>query len=111
MKDFSTPEILRYPLNDLCLQTKVVFSRHLSVLEILSKVPDPPLESTLQSAMSHLESIGAFDVKENLTKLGNFLVKMPLDPDLARMVLFGLVLRCVDPICIIAATLAYRSPC
>ena len=57
------------------------------------------------------QEIGALDSNEKMTSLGNFLVKMPLDPDLARMVLYSLVFRCLDPVCIIAATLAYRSPC
>ncbi|XP_063715961.1 uncharacterized protein LOC134843680 isoform X2 [Symsagittifera roscoffensis] len=111
MKDFTSPEILRYPLNDLCLQTKIVFpdNKH-SISDILTSVPDAPPQTSITSALKHLKEIGALDSNEKMTSLGNFLVKMPLDPDLARMVLYSLVFRCLDPVCIIAATLAYRSP-
>lgn len=50
------------------------------------------------------------DPWEDLTELGYHLTELPVEPHLGKMVLCGVVLKCLDPILTIACTLAYRDP-
>lgn len=47
---------------------------------------------------------------EDLTDLGYHLADLPVEPNLGKMVLCAVVLKCLDPILTIACTLAYRDP-
>ena len=48
---------------------------------------------------------------EDLTELGHHLADLPIEPRYGKMVLYAVVLKCLDPILTIACTLAYRDPC
>ena len=50
------------------------------------------------------------DPWEDLTELGYHLADLPVEPHLGKMVLCGVVLKCLDPILTIACTLAHRDP-
>ncbi len=53
-----------------------------------------------------LQSIDAFDISrsfEQLTELGKIMLQLPLEPQYAKMVLFGVALKCLDPILTVAA--------
>jgi ATP-dependent RNA helicase DHX36 len=41
---------------------------------------------------------------------GRHLSKLPLDPNIGKMLLMGSIFQCLDSALTIAATLAYRSP-
>lgn len=43
--------------------------------------------------------------------LGRHLADLPLSPQLGKMILYSVVLKCVDPVVTIACALAYRDPC
>jgi len=47
---------------------------------------------------------------EELTPLGVHLAALPVDPRIGKMMLFGAIFRCLDPVLVIAASLAFRSP-
>lgn len=47
----------------------------------------------------------------DLTDLGRILAFLPIDPQLSRLLLFGLFLKCFDPILTLVAALSYRDPC
>ena len=42
---------------------------------------------------------------------GRHLADLPLSPQLGKMILYSVVLKCVDPVVTIACALAYRDPC
>ena len=48
---------------------------------------------------------------ERLTELGFHLLDLPLEPQWGKMVLYSVVLKCLDPILTIVCTLAHRDPC
>ena len=52
----------------------------------------------------------ALDDKEDLTPLGYHLAKLPIDPYSGKMLLFGAMFSCLDPILTIAACLSYKDP-
>jgi ATP-dependent RNA helicase DHX36 len=51
----------------------------------------------------------ALDENEDLTPLGYHLAKMPVDPQTGKMLLFGAVFSCLDPILTIAASLNFKD--
>ena len=46
-----------------------------------------------------------------MTDLGLIIAKLPLEPQLARMLLFGLALKVLTPIVTLVAALSHRDPC
>uniref|UniRef100_A0A3B5MLE6 RNA helicase n=1 Tax=Xiphophorus couchianus TaxID=32473 RepID=A0A3B5MLE6_9TELE len=110
MQEFQVPQLLRMPLQELCLQTKLLAPSSCPVAEFLSKAPQPPPTHAIQSAVQMLKTIDALDQNEDLTDLGFHLADLPVEPHLGKMVLCAVVLKCLDPILTIACTLAYRDP-
>ncbi|MBA0801609.1 hypothetical protein Gohar_011963, partial [Gossypium harknessii] len=65
--DYQLPELLRTPLQSLCLQIK---SLELGgITEFLSRALQPPELLSVQNAVEYLKIIGALDENENLTVL------------------------------------------
>ena len=58
-----------------------------------------------------VQSIDAMDKWEDLTELGCHLADLPVDPRLGKMVLYAIVLKCLDPVLTIVCSLAYKDPC
>ena len=46
-----------------------------------------------------------------MTDLGKLLVELPIDPQLGKMILVGMTLKCLEPAIIIACCSAYKEPC
>lgn len=57
-----------------------------------------------------LRQLNALDENENLTPLGFHLAKMPLDPQIGKMLLMAVTMSCLNPILSIAATLSFKDP-
>ncbi|XP_012707270.2 3'-5' RNA helicase YTHDC2 isoform X1 [Fundulus heteroclitus] len=110
MQEFQVPQLLRMPLQELCLQTKLLAPSSCPVAQFLSKAPQPPPTHAIQSAVQMLKTIDALDHNEDLTDMGFHLADLPVEPHLGKMVLCAVVLKCLDPILTIACTLAYRDP-
>ncbi|OAE22268.1 hypothetical protein AXG93_3491s1080 [Marchantia polymorpha subsp. ruderalis] len=108
MLKFQLPEILRTPLQELCLQIKSLGLG--SIGNFLSKALQPPEAMAVQNAIDLLKTIGALDDKEDLTPLGSHLAQLPVDPKVGKMLLMGAVFQCLGPALTIAAALAHRDP-
>jgi ATP-dependent RNA helicase DHX36 len=68
MLQYQLPEILRTPLQELCLHIK---SLQLGAVgSFLSKALQPPDALAVENAIELLKTIGALDDKEELTPLG-----------------------------------------
>lgn len=52
----------------------------------------------------------ALDKNEELLPLGKHLARMPLDPHSGKMILFGAMFGCLDPILTIVASLNFKDP-
>ena len=58
-----------------------------------------------------LRRLGALDTDEAITPLGTHLARMPVDLRVGKMLLYGAMLGCVDPVLTIAAAMSLqRSP-
>ncbi|XAR54513.1 RNA helicase [Bertholletia excelsa] len=106
--EYQLPELLRTPLNSLCLQIKSL--QVSSIGEFLSAALQPPAPLAVQNAVDFLKMIGALDDDENLTHLGRYLSMLPVDPKLGKMLIMGAIFRCFDPILTVVAGLSVRDP-
>ncbi|CAN1277700.1 DExH-box ATP-dependent RNA helicase DExH1 [Linum perenne] len=108
MLQYQLPEILRTPLQELCLHVK---SLQLGAVgSFLGKALQPPDALSVQNAIELLKTIGALDDAEELTPLGRHLCTLPMDPNIGKMLLIGSIFQCLDPALTIAAGLAHRDP-
>ncbi|XP_023638295.1 DExH-box ATP-dependent RNA helicase DExH5, mitochondrial isoform X3 [Capsella rubella] len=106
--EYQLPEILRTPLQSLCLQIK---SLNLgSISEFLLRALQSPELLAVQKAIEYLKIIGALDENEYLTTLGRYLSKLPMEPKLGKMLILGAILGCLDPILTVVAGLSVRDP-
>lgn len=108
MAEYQLPEILRTPLEELCLQIKSLQLG--SIEQFLGKALEPPDLMTIQNAVELLHTIGALTEIEELTPLGNHLAALPVDPKIGKMIVMGAIFGCLDPILTIAGGLSYRDP-
>lgn len=84
----------------------------LDVEEFLSRAVDPPTKQAVRAALEGLREISAVDASagDELTALGVHLADLPCDARLGKMMLFGVLFRCLDPVLTVAAGLGLRSP-
>ncbi|XP_043694999.1 DExH-box ATP-dependent RNA helicase DExH5, mitochondrial-like [Telopea speciosissima] len=106
--DYQLPELLRTPLQSLCLQIKSLQLG--SISEFLSRALQSPELLSVQNAIEYLKIIGALDENENLTVLGRHLSMLPVEPKLGKMIILGAMFNCLDPILIVVAGLSARDP-
>ncbi|KAG6715156.1 hypothetical protein I3842_05G237000 [Carya illinoinensis] len=106
--EYQLPEILRTPLQSLCLQIKSL--KLGSISEFLSRALQSPELLAVQNAIEYLKIIGALDEKENLTVLGRYLTMLPMEPKLGKMLILGAIFNCLDPVLTIVAGLSVRDP-
>ncbi|XP_058490743.1 ATP-dependent DNA/RNA helicase DHX36 [Solea solea] len=108
LDDYQLPEIMRTPLEELCLQIKIL--KLGSIARFLEKAPDPPTENAINLAIKNLMDLNALDRSENLTALGVHLARLPVEPHIGKLILFGALLGCLDPVLTIAASLSFKDP-
>ncbi|XP_059076039.1 DExH-box ATP-dependent RNA helicase DExH1 isoform X2 [Cryptomeria japonica] len=108
MPQFQLPEILRTPLEGLCLQIKSL--QFENVANFLAKALQPPNPLSVHNAIDLLKTIGALNDMEDLTSLGRHLSTLPVDPKVGKMLLMGVVFQCLSPALVIASMVDHRSP-
>ncbi|KAF1674486.1 hypothetical protein FQV07_0010648, partial [Pygoscelis papua] len=108
LDDYQLPEILRTPLEELCLQIKIL--KLGGIAHFLSKLMDPPSRDAVMLAINHLMELNALDRQEELTPLGVHLARLPVEPHIGKMILFGALFCCLDPVLTIAASLSFKDP-
>lgn len=113
-------EIHRVSLEQLCLQIKKLGLG--SIRSFLSKAIEPPRQDAIDTALQELISIAAFkqvalsgassidDEQVHLTPLGNHLAMLPLDARIGKFLIYGSILRCIEPVAIIAACISSKNP-
>ncbi|XP_021572162.1 ATP-dependent RNA helicase DHX36 isoform X3 [Carlito syrichta] len=108
LDDYQLPEILRTPLEELCLQIKIL--RLGGIAYFLSRLMDPPSNEAVLLSIRYLMELNALDKQEELTPLGVHLARLPVEPHIGKMILFGALFCCLDPVLTIAASLSFKDP-
>ena len=108
MADHAAPELLRTPLEELCLTIKSLGLG--SAAAFVAKALEPPEERSVRNALALLTDIGALDADERLTPLGEHLAALPVDPRVGKMLVVAAALGCLSPALTIAAGMAYKDP-
>lgn len=103
------------PLEEVCL-TILAAGFESNCRAFLAQCPEPPTNESVESALETLRQVGAVVVHSNTgdarsTHLGEHLARIPVDVRLGKMLIFGALFRCIDPVLSIVASLAAtRSP-
>uniref|UniRef100_UPI00358F2A3E ATP-dependent DNA/RNA helicase DHX36 n=1 Tax=Myxine glutinosa TaxID=7769 RepID=UPI00358F2A3E len=108
LNDYQLPELLRTPLEELCLQIKIL--KFGQIASFLDKAMQPPSLKAVKLAVTHLKELNALDSNEELTALGFHLARLPVEPTIGKLILFGAMFGCLDPILTIAASLSFKDP-
>ncbi|KAM6450270.1 ATP-dependent RNA helicase DHX30 isoform 2-T2 [Liasis olivaceus] len=108
MPTFQVPEILRTPLENLVVQTKI-HQPEKTAVEFLSKALDSPDIKAVDEAVILLQEIGVLDHREALTTLGKRLAQISTDPRLAKAIVLASIYRCIQPLLLIVSCLT-RDP-
>uniref|UniRef100_A0A3P9HX31 RNA helicase n=1 Tax=Oryzias latipes TaxID=8090 RepID=A0A3P9HX31_ORYLA len=107
--DYSIPEILRVPLEELCLH--IMKCQYGSPEDFLSRALDPPQPQSVSNAVNLLRKIGACHPNDHtLTPLGHHLASLPVNVKIGKMLIYGAILGCLEPIATIAAAMTEKSP-
>ena len=81
-----------------------------SILKFLSMAIEPPELPAIKSAVENLVDFGALSDMEELTALGYHVANIPCDIHIAKMLIFGAMFSCIDPILTIAAIMSSKTP-
>ncbi|XP_075504701.1 putative pre-mRNA-splicing factor ATP-dependent RNA helicase DEAH2 isoform X4 [Primulina tabacum] len=96
------PEILRSNLANTVLTLKKLGIDDLVHFDFM----DPPAPETLMRALEVLNYLGALDDDGNLTKLGEIMSELPLDPQMAKMLVVSPEFNCSNEILSVSAMLS-----
>lgn len=107
LEKYLKPEILRTRLEDVLLMIKIL---QLGKAEpFLERLLDAPNPAAVAVSLDLLKQLNALDDNENLTPLGYHLGKLPLGPQMGKMLLLGAIFSCLDPMLSVAAFLDFKD--
>lgn len=108
MRAIGLPELLRSELQEVCLDVKAQAFK-MPVREFLAEAIEPPSAAAVDIAMENLKSLGALSPEEELTPLGRVLAMLPVHPALGKMIILGIIFRCLEPMIVLGAALEERA--
>lgn len=110
----------RAAIHELCLHAKMFAPNGMTVRRFLDCAPEPPIPLAIDRSLEFLEQIGALynyeksfqppsmfnesyrdenqQVEPKLTSLGRLIANLPLEPQLARLLLYGVAMSVLQPI-------------
>jgi ATP-dependent RNA helicase DHX36 len=107
LRALELPELLRSDLQEICLDIKTQAFKT-PVAEFLAGAMEPPPPRAVEIAMENLTSLGAITQEEELTSLGRLLASLPVHPTLGKMIVMGIIFRCLDPMIILGVAAGDR---
>ena len=108
MRDSGLPELLRSDLQTTALSIKAQRYGE-PVASFLAQAIEPPPPPAVTAAVNNLKALEAFTQDEEMTDLGRVLSKLPVHPTLGKMILLGIIFRCLDPMLTLGAAAEERS--
>ena len=76
----------------------------------LAKAVEPPPIDAVIEAEALLHEIKALDRNDELTPLGKILARLPIEPRLGKMIVYGCIFFVGDAMCTIAASTTFQEP-
>jgi ATP-dependent RNA helicase DHX36 len=107
LRAIGLPEILRSDLQEICLDIKAQAFKA-PIREFLAQAIEPPTPKSVNASVINLQALEALTDDEELTPLGRLLAKLPVHPTLGKMIVLGVIFRCLDPMLVIGAAAAER---
>ena len=105
LEDNAIPEIQRVNLGSVVLLLKSLGIDDLLSFDFL----DPPPQETLMLALEQLYALGALNHRGELTTLGRRMSELPVDPQLAKMIIASEKYKCSEEVVTIAAMLSVNN--
>ena len=107
LRDIGLPEMLRSDLQEVCLDIKAQALTY-PIREFLSESIEPPSAAVVNSAILRLQGMQALTEDERLTPLGRVLASLPIHPSFGKMIVLGIIFRCLDSMIVLGAALSER---
>ena len=107
LRAIGLPELLRVDLQEICLQIKAQ-AFQTPIRDFLSEAIEPPAASSVDKSVINLQALDALTDNEEITPLGRLLSSLPVHPTLGKMIVLGIIFRCLDPMLILGAASAER---
>ncbi|SHJ18962.1 ATP-dependent helicase HrpA [Rubritalea squalenifaciens DSM 18772] len=105
-QEFSDPEIRRSSLAGVILRMKALGLPSIEDFPFL----DPPSSKHISEGYRTLREIGALDEVDELTKVGEQLSRLPVEPRLGRMLLESVKRHCFSEMLVIVSGLSVMDP-
>jgi len=102
LQETTYPEILRSQMTSVVLTLKKLGIDNLVTFDFM----DPPAPETLMRALESLNYLGALDDDGELTDVGYYMSELPIDPQLAKMLLVSPEYECSNEILSIVACIS-----
>ena len=109
LRAIGLPELLRVDLQEICLKVKAQ-ALQAPIREFLAEAIEPPDPKAVDSSIVNLQALDALtDDSEAITPLGRLLSSLPVHPSLGKMIVLGIIFRCLDPMIVLGAASAERA--
>ena len=109
LRAIGLPELLRVDLQEICLKVKAQVLQA-PIRQFLAEAIEPPDPKAVDSSIINLQALDALtDDSEALTPLGRLLSSLPVHPTLGKMIVLGIIFRCLEPMIVLGAASAERS--
>lgn len=108
MRAIGLPEMLRADLQEICLDIKAQAFKS-PIRDFLAEAIEPPSPKAVDASVMNLQALEALTDDEKITPLGRLLASLPVHPSLGKMIVLGVIFRCLDPMLLLGAAAAERS--
>lgn len=108
MRPIGLPEMLRTDLQEICLDIKAQAFQS-PIREFLASALEPPSPKAVDLSIRNLEALDAITPEEQITPLGRLLASLPVHPSLGKMIVLGVIFRCLDPMVVLGAAHSERE--
>ncbi|KAL5286493.1 YTHDC2.2 family protein [Megaselia abdita] len=103
------PDLKIMPLDRVAMFAKQLQPYKRAVDYFTDMIAPPPVQN-IEAVMNILQSSGVFTENEDMTWLGVRLLDVHVDVRLGKMLVYGIVLQCLDPVLTLVASLSCSDP-
>ena len=108
LRAIGLPELLRTDLQEICLHIKAQ-AFQTPIREFLADAIEPPSPQAVDASVINLQALDTLTDEEEITSLGRLLALLPVHPTLGKMIVLGIIFRCLDPMLVLGAASSERG--